>query len=339
MAAVVPMARPEPLESVVRIGNGPSSTDTFVQLANLANWLRGSGAQIVAANMPEYQIGSGATRIFRYRTKPRDSAIQRIWCFYVRTGATTAVEIIAKSPASTGTAQSFYVPAGRDMRTPFVYVQNLAAKSATEAEVNLELTTSGGTCEVEMIECYEQTRAVLNKDSTDLGVDLETVRPGQPIRGVNNESIEGIHDVALAGGDARRVAIFHWAVPEEGAYTRTTASYQSVFNVPVPVLGPLLSSGDTTHTVKAAVYGKVAAGAGGQVRLTTDGSGASKVFNVTATSFGWVATEDIAIDCDDMSAADGRRSTRFDGLQVEIQGDGTNALSLAGVSVWVDSVA
>jgi hypothetical protein len=341
MAAVVPMARTEPEEAEIRIGVGMSSTDTAIQLAKLGNWLRGTGAQIVAGCCPEYQVGSGATRIFRFRTVPRKSAIQRIWVFSLRTAATVVVEATIKSPASTGTAVTYRVPSGRSNRIPFVYTQDLAAKTQTEAEVNFEVTTSGGTCEVEAIACYEQTRAALNKDADDIGIDTETCRPGQPIRGVDYESIEGIHDLVTTA-DARRVAIFHWAVPEEGAVTRTTASYQALFDLAVPVLAPLTNSGETTAVaskVLASVYAKVAGGAGGQVRLTTDGSGVAKVFTVTSTSFGWSATEIIACDVDDMTASDGRRSTRFDGLQVEYQGDGTNALSLAGVSVWVASVA
>jgi hypothetical protein len=259
--------------------------------------------------------------------------------FTLRTPATVVTTATVKSPASTGTAVAYRVPSGRGARIPFIYTQDLAAKSDTEAEINIEIAATAGSIEVESIACYEQTRAVLNKDSTDLGVDVETVRPGQPIRGVNNESIEGIHDLAVnGGGDARRVAIFHWAVPEEGAVTRTTASYLALFDLAVPVLGPLLTNAATTAQVYWSCYAKVAAGAGGLVRLTTDGSSVSDAVSVTSTSWAWTAARAISIDCDDLSKADGRQGTRFDGLQVEYQGDGTNALSLAGVSVWVASV-
>ena len=340
MAAIRPAQRYEPLESVVRIGEGPSSTSTHSQLAGLANWLRGSGAQIVAGNAPLVTVGSGVTRVFRYRTKPRDSAIQRVWSFLLRANSASGVVTASiRAPASTGTALLVLVPVGRDLRVPVTYVQNLAAKSSTEAQVDFDITTAGGTVDVEGVSCYEQDRPVLNKDSTDLGTDTETVRAGQPIRGVNNESIEGIHDVATGGHDARRVAIFHWGVPEEDAVTRTTASYQTLFDLAVPVLAPILTNGATTGQVYWSCYAKVAGGAGGLVRLTTDGSGVSDAVTVSGTSFAWTTARAISIDCDDMTKSDGRRSTRFDGLQVEYQGDGTNALSLAGVSVWVASVA
>jgi len=331
------MARPEPLETVVRIGVGMSASDTAIQLANLANWLRGSGAQIVASSCTGYTVASGTTRIFRYRVKPRSSAIQRIWVFTMLTAGTVVVTATVKSPATTGTAQAFRVPAARGGRVPFIYTQDLAAKTSTEAEVNFEIVAAGADIIVEGVACYEQTRAALNKDSTDLGVDVETVRPGQPIRGTNYESIEGIHDLVTTA-DARRVAIFNWAVPEEGAVTRTTASYQTLFDLAVPVLAPLLTNGATTGTVYWSAYAKVAAGAGGQVKITTDGSAVSDPVTVSGTSFAWTTARAISIDCDDMTAADGRRSTRFDGLQVEYQGDGTNLLSLAGVSVWVADV-
>jgi hypothetical protein len=340
MAAIRPAQRYEPSEAAIRIGEGPSSTATHAQFAGLANWLRGSGAQIVAGNAPLTTIGSGVTRVFRYRTKPRDSAIQRVWHILLRANSTSGVVTAAiRSPAATGTSVTVLVPAGRDLRVPVTYVQSLAAKSSTEAQVDFDLTTVGGTVDVEGVSCYEQDRPVLNKDSTDLGTDTETLRAGQPIRGVNNESIEGIHDVAIGGHDARRVGIFHWGVPEEDAVTRTTASYQTLLDLAVPVLAPMLTSGAVTGQVYWSVYAKVAAGAGGLVRLTTDGSGVSDAVTVSGTSFAWTTARAISIDCDDMTKADGRQGTRFDGLQVEYQGDGTNLLSLAGVSVWVASVA
>lgn len=338
MAAVVPAQRQEPDESTIRIGTGPSSIDTWTHLAKLGNWLRGTGAQIVAGCFPDITVSDGTTRVFRFRTKPRDSAIQRVWLFQISTTSTALVTVTVKSPTSTGTAVSYTVPRALDARVPYIYTQTLSAKSSTEAEINLEFASSGGSTIVEHIACYEQTRAVLNKDATDLGVDLETVRPGQPIRGTNNESVEAVHDL-VTGADARRVAIFHWAVPEESAVTRTTASYQTLFDLAAPVLGPLLTNGATTATVYWSAYGKVAAGAGGQVRLTTDGSAVSDAVTISGTSFAWTTARAISIDCDDMTKPDGRRSNRFDGLQIEYQGDGTNLLSLAGVSVWVASVA
>ncbi len=71
MAAIVPAMRREPDEADVRVGFAPSSVDTWMQLADLANWLRGSGAQIVAGTFTNTDVTTGNTRVWHFRAKPR----------------------------------------------------------------------------------------------------------------------------------------------------------------------------------------------------------------------------------------------------------------------------
>lgn len=337
MAARVLPRRPEPTESVIRVGE-PVSSGTWQSLGALANYLRGTGAELVPAYCPAYTISSGATAVFNFRVKPRGAAIQRIWCVLLK-GASGAAYAEIKAPASTGTLLTAYAPPSTDVRTQIVYVENLAAKSSAEGAITLEIKANGGNVTVDSIACYEQTRPILTLDSTDYGCDLETLRPRDPIYYRANRSWRGVAD-GLAQCDPRTVGLFQWAVPEAGAYTRTTASYLNIFTHAVPIIARKLGTTAVTGSVKWAAYAKVAGGAGGQIRVTTTESGVSDSVTVSGTSFAWTTARAIAIDCTDMDSADGRQtaaSPAWDRINFALQGDGTNALSVAALSVWDDS--
>lgn len=337
MAARVPALRPEPLESYVRVGE-PVTSFTWQALGSLANYLRGTGSELVPAYCPAYTISSGSTAVFNFRVKPRGAAIQRVWCVSMR-GANGLAYAEIKAPASTGTLLTVYPAPTIDGNSPAIYVENLAAKSSTEAAITLEIKANTANITVDSIACYEQTRPILTLDSTDYGCDLETLRPRDPIYYRANRSWRGVAD-GLAQCDPRRVGLFQWAVPEAGAYTRTTASYLDIFTHAVPILTRKLGTSATTGSVKWAAYAKVAGGAGGQVRVTTTQSAVSDSVTVAGTSYAWTTARSITIHCDDMDSADGRQTAAtpvWDRINFALQGDGVNALSVAALSVWDDS--
>lgn len=337
MAARVPARRPEPNEAAIRAGE-PVTSGTMQQLGALANYLLATGATLVPAYMPAHTITSGSTAVFNYRVKPRARAIQRIWCILVK-GASGAAAVEIRAPASSGVLLTLRAPTSTDVRTPIVYVENLAAKSSSEAAITLEITATGANVEVDSIACYEQTRPIVNLDSDDGGADLETLRPRDPIYYRPNISWQGVVG-ALTKVDARRTGLFQWAVPSGSPLSRVTASYLDVFSHAVPILTRKLEPGTTTGAVKWAVYARVVAGAGGLVRVTTTSSAVSDSVAVTGTSFAWTTGRSITIHCDDMASADGRQTSGtpvWDRIQFALRGDGTNAIEVASFSVWDDA--
>lgn len=321
-------------EGLIRVAS-PVSSRTWQGAAYLANFLRGKGAMLVPWCVPQRSISSGSTESFRFRVKTRNTAVQRIWCVLLRTATVSGVSAEIEAPALTGTTRGVPVSASLDTRTPVVYVETLGSKSATEQEISISIKALGAAVIVEGISCYEQDRPLLNQDTTDYGVDVHTLSTAQPMLDDEFRSIGGVMD-ALANADARRIGHFHWTLGD-GAATRTTASYASLLSLAVPCLARKLARAAVTGTVKWSVYAKVAAGAGGQVRLTTTNSSVSDVMSVTSTSYAWTTARSISIDCDDMDSDDGRQtagSPAWDDLDLEIQGDGTNLLSVGSISIW-----
>ena len=334
MSGYLPFVRPEPDEALIRVSS-PVSTRTWQALAGCSNYVRGKGAMLVPWTFADVQITSASTETFRFRVKPRTSAVERIWGFLV-TASSSGYTVDIKAPAS-GTAVVFDVIPTADDIVPYFVTETLASKSGTEAEINCSIKATGGTVNVVGICCYEQDRPLLNEDATDMGVDQPTLAAGQPIIASTYESLAGVANTVLNGSkiDGRRVGLLHATWGDTGV-SRTTASYQDMLTLPAPVLAAKRYRTDTTADVSINVYAKVAAGAGGNVRFTA-ASGDTHTFTITNTTAAWQTSNVLTVDCEDVDSADGRQtaaSPSWDTIQVAFQGDGTNALTVYHWSVW-----
>ena len=317
------------------MGSPVAAATSWSEFAANANWVRGKGASLVPWFSPTITLTAGTTRTFHFRVKTRNVACERIWGFlFRRATATTATTATIRAPASTGTSVAFDVPNVRDLIVPVSYVETVASKATATVDLTFDIAVAGGDLELEGVGCYEQDRAGLLNDTTDFGVMIDTVRGGEPILAVENQSVYGVFR-SLANLDARRTGIYHWSYPAEAPITRTLGTYLAVPELGVPVQAQKLNTGATTGAVKWSCCAKVAAGSGA-VKLTTSGSVVSSEITVTGTSFAWQTAADVSIYCDDFGQADGRQGGAWDELTWSIKGDGTNALSVAAVSVWVD---
>lgn len=234
-----------------------------------------------------------------------------------------------KAPASTGVAATALIGAARGV-PPVIYSEVLASQSSAVTDLTIEITATGGDIEIDSLSCYELTRSAV--PAAEAGVDATSERPRERIYTDNGtESVVGVLGSFLAM-DPRRVGIYQWAVPVGTPVTRTGA-YTNLLTLACPVLARKLNEGATTATVYWSAYARVNAGSG-DVLLTTTQSGVSDSVNVTATSFAWTTPRAISISCEDMTASDGRQSSAWDDLQIQIRGNGGNTLSVAAVSVW-----
>jgi hypothetical protein len=337
MSRVVPVRRSEPSADLILTAQ-PVSSATWQSLGYLSNWLRGKGSQLVPTCFPERTIQAGVTETFRFRVKTRSSAIQRIWMVGLRTTTNTSVHADLAAPSGTGTVMNVPVSTTLDVRTPVVYVENVASKAASEVEVNISIKAVDHPVLVESISCYEQDRPILNADSTDYGVDVSTLASRQPIFAGSYQSIEGVFD-GLANADARRVGLFHWAVGGSTGVTRSSATPANIFILDAPILTRKLARSAVTGTVKWAIYGYLSGAGTGTVTVTST-SGANNTITITNTVAAWSTAQTFDVDCDDMASDDGRQtagSPAWDMLNFQFAGDGTRSIIVQAISVWDDS--
>lgn len=337
----VAVQRRRPIVSPARalVGNPVAAPQQWTDVAHAAMWCRGKGAQLIPAIAPMTEIKTTAEQVYRFRVKPRSSAVQRVWSIiaYTPPSATfTTTEVQIRCPATTGTLQSATVSQG-DRGTEILYTETLSAKSDTEAEISIGIAVPGADASspvyVSLIACREQDRPVLSEDATDVPTLIETVRAGEPIGSGTRISLAGVL-ASLAAMDARRVGIFHWASP--APVSRSSAVATNLLAIGAYIQAPKVSRSATTQQVRWAVYAGMSSGGGsGTVTIATSGSGVSDSVSVTSATPGWIDGGLVSVLCDDFSAVDGRVD---DLLTVTYAGDGVRSINLYSVDVWVESV-
>jgi hypothetical protein len=340
MSSVVQVRRPIIVPTRVLVGNPVAAPQQWTDVAQAAMYVRGKGAVLVPACAPMTEIKTTAEQVYRFRVKPRSSAVQRVWsivCYQASGGVFTETTVNVRAPATTGTLQSATATSASAL-TEIRYVETLSSKNATEAEISIGIACPGasasGAVFVAMISCREQDRPVLTEDATDVPTRIETVRPGEPIGGGSYTSLGGAL-ASLAAMDARRVGIFHYA--SSTAISRTSATPANLLAIGAYIQGPKVNRTATTQSVRWAAYAGMSSGGGsGAVTIATSASGVSDSVAVTSATPGWIDGGTVSILCDDFSQSDGQVD---DLLTITYRGDGTRSINLYSVSMWVEDVS
>lgn len=344
----VPPLRPVVDASGILTGEPVLAPSQWSAIAGGAMWLRGKGAVLVPMFSPGGEAKTASELVFRFRVKPRSSAVQRIWTVLVDldpgVGEPSLCHVFVKAPATTGTAVhalASAAPTGTDARLPteITVVEDLSSKSSTEGEItvgiqfltNVDAGTMITTARVVGIACREQDRAVLVDDANDQAVRLETVRSGEPIARVSNVGPWGALQT-LRASDPRRVGIFHFANPDGISHTSTTPT--NLLSIAAKIQAQLVTRSTTKTAVKWAAYARSTTGVTVSVALSTS-SGASDSVSFTSTTAAWSAARSININADDLSQAD---FLRDDALTITLAGGGTGAIQFYSFSMWTEDV-
>lgn len=333
--AFPPNIRTEIGPGPILAGDPVSAVQTWQLAAAGVNYLNGAGAMLIpAAALDMSKSVTTTSMTFHFRAFTRKQAVARIWC--VQLAGTTSAGGVATINANAYGALTVDVPAVGTVSLPFLYTEVLGSQASAATDLSVVIASSAGkSIQVVSISCWEQWRPALEPASGDRGVNAESIRPRERIYLGNYptqpDSVTGIYD-ALTNCDARRVGLFHWSVDTAAPATRNGA-YQSILGLLAPILTRKLTNGATTGTVYWSAYAKVNAG-NGDVQITTSHSAVTDSVNVTATGYAWTTDKAISVDCEDLTAADGRRATSWDEIDVQIRGNGGNTLSIAAFSVW-----
>lgn len=347
MTAVLPY-RVDVSTSDIRSGaavRGP----TWYGVAQLNNHTLGRGGMLVPAYSPGVALTAGTTYLLAYWVLPRYQALERCWQILGR-GATATNTLAIEAPAGVTARDAVAYTEEEDIQ-PVRFIETIGAQSEAEAELELELTpTSGGSnVNLDSVCCYEVPRAALAiGDSGDRGHGLVDTLPGQLIdAGAISPAVATLYNDQAIG---RRVSLVQWAVPYSAggstttsfAASTTSSSYQDLWDDGIPVLARQLDRSATTGAIVARFLAWTdGTGTGGEIRLSSSVHGASSTASVSnsVTSPTWTDPVVLEVDCTDLTAADGRRSSAWDELQVQYKADGTTTLYLASASVYEATVS
>jgi hypothetical protein len=343
MAATVPHKRTNPRYQEIQIG-APVRARTWRDAAHLMHWVRAHGQQIVPAHSPHLEISYPGAFALNYLIKPPGLAVARVWFAVLRGTApvsTTNALVTVAFPDTLGFYTTPFTALDVFQTLPGVmHVEELPAKSSALATITVTLQNPGAasTAWIESIECWELPRALLTQDSTDYGVDVETLRPGQPIYEYPNRSLHAIA-VGAAATEPRRV-LAELAFP---IVTIASGTPTDIFETTAPILP---RKGGRTATTRLVTWGVCCWVSNGttnaSVRITTT-SGDVRTANVLGGSGGTTVAfrggnlgggNRAIASCEDLSTADGLPGGTWEGFQIAAwvtAGAGTVSLNAVAV--------
>ncbi len=318
--------------------------DDHAKMAEALNWCRAQGGTLISAFDPGASVAAGASHTFNFKVWPRYDGIDRLWVIRMARpyGADTDNRVSVKVPAS-GTAVQVGVTGTYRNAYDWVFHEVLASQSSAIQDATCLVQNNGSTqaVDVQSIGCYEVPRGYLDLDTTEHGIDVESVRGGAPIydgSGAGRSWEAMVQSLENFRTENARPGLIHWAVDTTQALTTTSTVLVDLFedggsSEGPPCLAAKQYRADTTKTVNVYCYAKLSGAGTGTATITMTNGATVNVTWTNTGSFAW-ASGTIAVDAEDLSAADGRRSSRWDiaGIQWKVS-VGSITGSVAGVSI------
>lgn len=321
----MPATVPETFSSPVRAGIAsglPVRGVQWTQAGRALNWLLGRGRVILPATRVEGSgVAPSSTATYRAQLWTREQARHRCWHVALRlaSGGGVALATITFPDGATATATLYDSEADRRIAfAGFHTVEEIA--SPTNGPVAVEITlandaTSTDDVYIDSISCFELPRREIGADGTDFGVDLGTVTADSPIYDDAGKSVGGVaRGIARAQAYDPRCLFTYMRASGDGIST-SSGAFVALFDEGPAVQPSQQFIGETLRPCTVYVYALCDVGTAGEVRVTAT-SGDSVTLTVTSTSGAWVSGT-LDVYAEDLSTADGRRSTTTEILTIE----------------------
>lgn len=345
MSASVPFKRTEPAISDI-IVSGPGRGRTWREATSLYHWIRAHGMQIIPAHYPGIYLTTATPQSVYYRMAPQGQAIARMWVIVLRqeepSGAAAAAEVQVNFPSGAVATYRPTVLTGLALDAPRIFYEPLALADKTSVRTDLALSferkTGSTAVTVECVSCFEVPRAVLTQDASDLGIDLETLRPGQPVFDIANESFAAL--VRNLAATWPRRSLLQQSFPEIEV---DSSSWTDLFVLPIPVLPHKGQRNDSTLACKWDIRARVEDGTtNGELRITTGRSANQRTLPIGLgeTAHAWLGEDDITLDAETTAVDDGLpgasdfETVQFAGRRTA----GSGRLFIQSVAVWEPDV-
>jgi hypothetical protein len=340
--AIVPPVRNGITLGDIRTGAAVRSI-TAQDTALLYNHVLARGTQVVPAHLGTTDpiTVAGGEHIYAWRFRRQLAAVQRVAFITMRAVSPGGACTVEFPSGSTGVQ----VPVSSERSTVVAveFTEELATQSITEETLFLALTPKVQNIVVESIAIVDAPRATMGTGvdiANELGTNHFLSRAGQPVVASAFANMEPAQDVFNIG---RRVSVIQWAVPYDVGGATSTAfavnvtsgSFADIWEDGIPCLMRKWGRNDTTGQVKAKFVAWVTGGTG-TIRLNSSVNGASSDVPVTNTSPQVTTQTDLFIDAEDLTAADGRKSSTWELMDVQGKITSDDVLYIASACIWED---
>jgi len=304
-------------------------------VADALNWLNGHGQHVIPATRTDGKtsIAIGATKTYRAQLMSRVQATHRVWLISARAGLLTFTD------PSGGSSSWGFISSAVTLR----HVEAITAPADGPVAVSYTLANSASATVVGVFDgvtCFELQRRDLALDATDDAVDGDTIvtlSGGVPAPILDADAYTSIGALSRGLANARTQdnrTLFDWAAPSGDGFQTTSGAFVPVFEEGPVLLGSKMYRSSVTASAVAQFFVRTGAATTGEVRVTMT-SGATVTGTIaTATGGAWLAVS-FDVDCEDLAASDGRRSTRDDVCTIELRRTaGVNAVSIETCSIY-----
>lgn len=305
------------------VSGGAVSPTEWTAIANAYNGLVGMGSALIPVCVPSVTLAADDSFTLRARVWPRYAATHRLWILSTGLDVTPWDFTDPSGGTRTWTSSPVY---GRQV----THVETIAAR--TGAETTLECTvhaTLGGV--LTSIGCIELPRGFLAIDGEltghDAGLEPAFIRTGLPI--TDDYSGNGIGFIAREmrslRDTVRRTGVWAWFSGDDGEWATSSSSFVKVAGTtgayPAALVRQLFN-GQTLGTLQLAAYAYATSG-GGEIRWTmASGAVVTAAVPIGGSSAPALIRTQIEVDCEDLAASDGRRSSRDDFCTIEARAVG-----------------
>jgi hypothetical protein len=306
----------------------PVSAQTIRAAAATANWLLARGVPLIIDGGHMWSgTGSPITRTLNYRYQVDANHDSLALEVVVSASQLTLIGIAGSGYLVTTSPAVIHIPYPNLLGDGEVYFGLQFAWSST-AILN-----------VHQVSLYEAPTITIDDSGTTAPEAHTSVDDGWDER----ESIAGLARAVeeLRATYYRRGTLFNWALGTANGFSTGSTTYVDFFQELKPAIqNRLMYSGETTRSVKVAVFGRVTSGGEGRVLITlNDGTTTRTVqFRVLSTTDDWVTTDTIAVNTDQPSRWDadgGLRGGNRDEIQISARVTGAGAtVYVLAVSIW-----
>lgn len=336
----VPLDRPQVDTNSFEIGK-PVRAQDWHDLARLAHWVAAHGQVVV----PGHWVGirSASTQALRYRAPTSGRAIARVWVMDIRAnGGPARFNVKAGSDATAATDVVREAAGAFGLRhAPLVVVEGAGSNSALTrslavTDLVLTITPTAGTIEILTVACWELPRAALSRDSTDLGIALDSLFPRRPMLEDSTARVS-LHGVGTLARDvtvtspSRRIG--HFARWGQNVETKS-GSATSLLSLPYRVVPRHETDTRTAMPISVQIYAAVEDGstaAEWRVVGGTAGAGSWQTISLGDTTQAWRGPVTVNVDCEDPDNSLGLPSGGYDTIDIQARTTaGTGSIVVQG---------
>ena len=303
----------------------------WLAMADAANWINGHGGQPVPFSAVTTTLTSGSFAVQATCAFSKAAVAAVVFAtFHSEGDAEVTVQVSATGMTTTSQTVHIYggtygANAHAKMTAPLTSHQT----PSTPRLVTVSFTWVSGTVSVMGYGIHEETRALLDENATDYGVDALSLHARRSIADYAQASAGGLIE-AYKNMDARRSG-YYSASFESGTGLKLSATTQTdILTVHVPMLAPIRYVADTQLALTVTFKAQTDTGTA-TLYLDTDEAGDSVSTAVDTSTVDYSLS--VNVDAEDFSIADGRRGNAWEGLRVSYAASTGTELTLFHLTV------